>query len=145
MRCVLFLFAGGVDQREALEEEDGEDAGHEVEQDAAEEGEAEGAEEGDAGGVVWRPEVCRWLRERGGERAGGDGDGDVVGFVVAELERPWRLWRGSWWSGRWRGGRRTRGCRRGVARWRWSAALLMTGRGRRGRTRRPAVACRCGG
>ncbi len=45
------LFAGGLDEREAFEEENREDAGHQVEDDAAEEGEADGAEDGDAAGL----------------------------------------------------------------------------------------------
>ena len=41
---------GGLNEREAFEEEDGEDAGHQVEDDAAEEGEANGAEGGKGAG-----------------------------------------------------------------------------------------------
>ena len=41
--AVAFLLRG-LDEREAFDEEDGEDAGHEVEEDAADEGEACGSE-----------------------------------------------------------------------------------------------------
>jgi hypothetical protein len=47
---VLALFAGGLHEGEALEEEDGEDAGHQVEDDAAEEGKADARDDGDVAG-----------------------------------------------------------------------------------------------
>src|ERR1700722_4937141 len=47
---VLALLAGGLQEREAFEEEDREDAGHQVEDDAAEEGQADGGKGGDAAG-----------------------------------------------------------------------------------------------
>ena len=66
------FFPGGLHQREALEEEHGEDAGHQVEDDAAQEGETdEGTDVDQAGRVV-----------------GGDGglrDGDFAGATTVEV------------------------------------------------------------
>src|SRR5207237_505345 len=80
---VFALLAGGLEEGEAFEEEDGEDAGHQVEDDAAEEGEADGGERSDAAGGGGD----RGLGRRcGGDLAGDDGCGDVVGDGVGELE-----------------------------------------------------------
>jgi hypothetical protein len=64
-----------LDEREAFDEEDGEDAGHEVEEDSADEGQGSGPEDG---GEV-------------GGRAGGCGEGawnrvDFVGGAVRQFE-----------------------------------------------------------
>ncbi|MEI9979477.1 MAG: hypothetical protein WDN23_10835 [Edaphobacter sp.] len=69
-------------QGEALEEEDREDAGHQVENDAAEEGETDGGEGGDAagGGSGVVGVGC------GRDLAGNYRSGDVVGDLVGELE-----------------------------------------------------------
>ena len=45
---VFALLAGGLQKGETFEEEDGEDARHQVENDAAEKGQADGGERGDA-------------------------------------------------------------------------------------------------
>ncbi len=58
------LFARGLEEGEAFEEEYREDAGHQVEDDAADEGQADGAEDGDAAGVGLRLGLCCLGRER---------------------------------------------------------------------------------
>ncbi len=79
---VLALLAGGLQEGEAFEEEDREDAGHQVEDDAAEKGETDGGERGDAAGCG-PGSACAG---RGRDLAGNDGGGDVVGDGVGELE-----------------------------------------------------------
>ena len=83
---LLALFAGGLDEGEALEEEHGEDAGHQVEDDAAEEGEADGGGGGDSGGCGLRG---RWGRRS--DLAGDNGGGELIGFGVRELEQAVKL------------------------------------------------------
>ncbi len=79
---MLALLAGGLQEGESFEEEDGEDAGHQVEDDAAEERQAYGGKRGDAAGR------CAGSGGVGGsgDFAGRDGSGDVVGDFVGEFE-----------------------------------------------------------
>src|SRR5258708_9634008 len=87
------LLPGGLEEGEALEEEDGEDTGHQVEDDAAEEGEADGGERGDAtrSGGGYRGVRGR----RGGDLAGDDRGGGVVSDLGRRLGNPLK----SWWEG----------------------------------------------